>query len=126
MQALVPITDLNKIASAVHSSAFAKGIMYEEHEVIPMLVEVLQHLGYTMDTFSKGQLATWRQFVPLETTSDVHIHDLQKLHYQSHTKGTFQDMLTITIMHLLSIAAGTGIDLDFQTNAVIAYKSNSK
>ena len=125
MQPIVPVCELNKIASVVHQSAFAKGIMYEEHEIIPMLVEVLQHLGYTIEAFNKGDLATWQQFAPI-TVGSVMQDDARRMQYENYTKGTFQDMLTITIMHLLKIAAGTGIDLNFQTNAVITYKSNIK
>lgn len=101
---------LNESAKIIHENNKAKGFWDQDRNVGEALMMVVSELGEAMDAHQKGRFASIAESIYMEPQV-----------FEARIKDTFEDELADTIIRLLDISAGLGIDIEKHINMKVAY-----
>lgn len=101
---------LNESAKIIHENNKAKGFWDQDRNVGEALMLVVSELGEAMDAHQKGRFAAVGESIYMEPQV-----------FEARIKDTFEDELADTIIRLLDISAGIGIDIEKHINMKVSY-----
>jgi NTP pyrophosphatase (non-canonical NTP hydrolase) len=102
---------INVSAQRIHEINKDKGFWDKERNVGELLMLVTSELGEAMEAHRKGR----------HTTSGSVGVPLTNQEFETHVKDTFEDEIADAVIRLLDMAAGLGIDLEWQIRAKVGY-----
>lgn len=113
------VNGLNISAKEIFEANKAKGFWDEERNVGEMLMLVVSELGEAMEALRKEKRAELVNFLQVTRIDS----DLFEVSFKQHMKDTFEDEIADSIIRLLDLCGGLGIDIDTHINAKVQYNS---
>lgn len=105
------VSGLNESCKVIHQANVDKGFWEGERNVGELLMQVTSELGEAMEAHRKG----------LFCKPDLDFDNEDVSFFQEFCKDTFEDEIADSIIRLLDMSAGLGIDIDKHINLKLAY-----
>jgi NTP pyrophosphatase (non-canonical NTP hydrolase) len=99
---------LNKFAQDIYKANKAKGFWDKERNVGEMLMLIVSELGEAMEAHRKGRNC---EYQIEQTTWDINPTFAKDL-FENYQKDTFEDEIADTMIRLLDMCGGLGIDIE--------------
>ncbi len=99
---------LNKFAQFIYEANKEKGFWDFERNVGEMLMLIVSELGEAMEAHRKGRTCTYL-LNECEWNQD---EETAKKYFELKTKDTFEDEIADTMIRLLDMCGGLGIDIE--------------
>jgi NTP pyrophosphatase (non-canonical NTP hydrolase) len=109
---------LNKLASAIYQANAEKGFWDRSRNNGEMLMLIVSELGEAMEALRKGRIADW-------TTHDDNIGNggCPKANFESCIKDTFEDEIADSLIRILDMCGGLGIDIERHVREKLAFNT---
>lgn len=113
---------LNNSAAIIHQNNKEKGFWDKERNVGEMLMLIVSELGEAISAHQNEDFTNWENFYKEAEMQFQNGHeDAWETSFKLHVKDTFEDEIADTVIRLLDLSAGLGIDLEKHINAKVAY-----
>lgn len=106
---------LNKSAQIIFQNNKAKGFWDKERNVGELLMLVTSELGEAMEAHRKGKFSQWDKFHQGIAHGNL---------FETYIKDTFEDEIADSVIRLLDLSAGLGIDLEKHINEKIKFNES--
>lgn len=106
---------LNELAKVIHEANKEKGLWDKPINVGEMLMLVTSELGEAMDAHQKGNFADRAAYI-----SEARFDNFKE-NFELNIKNSFEDEIADSIIRLLDMAGGLGINIDFHVHEKIKY-----
>jgi NTP pyrophosphatase (non-canonical NTP hydrolase) len=113
------VKGLNESAKKIHENNKSKGFWsngQSGQNVGELLMLIVSELGEAMEAHRKSNFTNMSDF---ETGLDAFSNFGSS--FQAHVKDTFEDEIADSVIRLLDLSAGLGIDLERHINLKVAY-----
>ena len=117
------VKGLNESASTIHENNKSKGFWSKGksgQNVGELLMLVVSELGEAMEAHRKNKFSEpFDRFIWQEDLNEE--KSIDRLNFQNYFKDTFEDEIADSVIRLLDLSAGLGIDLERHINLKVAY-----
>lgn len=113
------ILGLNKVAEKIQQANASKGFWDKPRNIGELLMLVTSELGEAMESHRHSKFADLDNFERTSNEDD----EWFKKNFEENIKDTFQDEIADTIIRLLDMAGGLGIDLEKHIINKVRYNS---
>jgi NTP pyrophosphatase (non-canonical NTP hydrolase) len=104
------VNGLNESAAEIHQANVEKGFWQGDRNVGELLMLVTSELGEAMEAHRKGLFCK---------VADFEEENVE--HFAEFGKDTFEDEMADSLIRILDMCAGLGIDIEKHVNAKLAY-----
>lgn len=117
--------NLNESAKRIHQIAKAKGFWDSERNVGELLMLVTSELGEAMEAHRKGKFANTERIDSEIRENQMCENNSIRLNgsFVEDIKDSFEDEIADTIIRLLDLCAGLGINIEKHINLKVAYNA---
>jgi len=113
------VNGLNYSAREIFKANKEKGFWDNERNTGEMLMLVVSELGEAMEALRKGKKADLVNYLNV-TRADADLFDVS---FKQYMKDTFEDEIADSIIRLLDMCGGLGIDIDTHINSKLKYNA---
>lgn len=110
------LNGLNEAAKIIHQGNVEKGFWDGERNVGELLMLVTSELGEAMEAHRKNRFANIEQAQKL-----IDLGGQFELTFKEYLKDTFEDEIADSVIRLLDLCAGLGIDLETHIKLKVKY-----
>ena len=108
------LSGLNLAAQEIYQNNREKGFWDNERNVGEMLMLVVSELGEAMEAHRKARFCS----------KLTRLENLRPSEFETLIKDTFEDEIADTVIRLLDLSAGLGIDLEAHIKAKVQYNKS--
>ena len=111
--------DIEKIAKEIHEVNISKGFWDDRDtkNVGEVLMLCVSELSEALEAHRKNHKCSLNEKVK----NEVDIEHIDIVWFETHVKNTFEDEIADTVIRLLDLSEGFGIDLAWHIKAKLAY-----
>lgn len=110
--------DLNFLSKSIYKANKEKGFWDKERNVGELLMLITSELGEAMEAHRKGKFANRRLYEAIDPTNRPN-HDI--FSFRSTIKDSFEDEIADTLIRLLDLCGGLGIDIAWHVENKLKY-----
>ena len=114
------VNGLNDSAKIIFQNNKEKGFWDNTINIGERLMLIVSELGEAMEAHRKGLFADFELFEK-EMQANNRFDYAFEYSFKLHIKDTFEDEIADTLIRILDLAGGTGIDLEKHINAKVRY-----
>lgn len=111
---------LNELAQHIHEANKEKGFWDKERNVGEMLMLIVSEAGEAMEAHRKGLRAQADVFKSVAKSGEAD-HKMRKHAFETLMKDTFEDEIADTIIRILDLCSGLGIDIATHVSYKLEY-----
>jgi NTP pyrophosphatase (non-canonical NTP hydrolase) len=112
---------LNQSANIIYQNNKEKGFWDKERNVGEMLMLIVSELGEAMEAHRKGKFSESFDRFNWFNDWDKKEKSSDRFNFSAYMKDSFEDEIADTIIRLLDLSAGLGIDIEKHINFKIMY-----
>lgn len=110
--------NLNRLADTIYTANKAKGFWDKERNVGEMLMLIVTELSEAMEAHrGRGNTLNKEQF----QNDFFNDYSYFKTSFEKNIKDTFEDEIADSVIRILDLCGGLGIDLDFHVETKLKY-----